>query len=124
MDLKIRYSRVFHAFAVPFGMGPRRSYVRIGDDSLNVAMGWGFRADIPLASVTGSALETDRVVGWGVHGWRGEWLVNGSTQGVVKLTIDPPVRARVFGANVRLRVLLVSVDDPDALISACVPATA
>ena len=94
MDLNMRYNRLFHAYSVPFGMGPKRMYVRIGDD--NLRMGWGFRADIPLTSVSNATLESDRVVGWG---WHGECSVNGSTKGVVRLTIDPPVPARVFGGH-------------------------
>ena len=122
MDVKVRYNRLFHAYSVPFGMGPKRSYVRIGDDTVHVRMGWGFRADIPLTSVTNATLESDRVVGLGVHGWNGEWLVNGSTKDVVRLTIDPPVTARVFGVNVQLRVLLISLEDPAVLLAACTSA--
>ena len=117
MDLNMRYNRLFHAYSVPFGMGPKRMYVRIGDD--NLRMGWGFRADIPLTSVSNATLESDRVVGWG---WHGECSVNGSTKGVVRLTIDPPVTARVFGVNVQLRVLLISLEDPAVLLAACTSA--
>ncbi len=49
----------------------------------------------------------------------GRWLVNGSSKGVVELTIDPPVQAKVVGVPTTLRTLLVSVTDPDALIAAC-----
>jgi hypothetical protein len=58
------------------------------------------------------------VYSWGVHGWRGRWLVNGSPKGIVELTIDPPVRAHVAGLPITLRTLSVSVTDPDALIAA------
>ena len=58
---------------------------------------------------------------WGAHGWRGRWLVNGSSKGIVELTIDPRVRAYVMGVPVKLRTLWVSVTDPDALIAAAAP---
>jgi hypothetical protein len=45
-------------------------------------------------------------------------LVNGSSNGMVELTIDPPVRAYVAGVPITLRTLWVSVTDPDALIAA------
>ncbi len=51
-------------------------------------------------------------MGWGVHGWRGRWLVNGSSHGIVVLGIDPPARARTLGLPVRLRELAVSLEDP------------
>jgi hypothetical protein len=54
-----------------------------------------------------------------VHGFRGRWLVNGSSKGVVELTIDPPVQAKIVGVSTTLRTLLVSVTDPEALIAAC-----
>jgi len=119
MDLQLRFDPWYRAYSVPFGMGPKRSGVRIDDDVMHVWMGWGFSADIPLSSITSATNDNEPGLGWGVHGWRGKWLVNGSRKGVVKLTIDPPVRARVVGANVQLRTLLVSMEDPSALIAAC-----
>ena len=52
----------------------------------------------------------------GVHGWAGRWLVNGSGKGLVSLELKPEQRARVLGVPVRLRELIVSVEDPAALI--------
>jgi hypothetical protein len=59
------------------------------------------------------------VYSWGAHGWRGRWLVNGSSKGIVELTIDPPTRAYVMGVPVTLKTLWVSVTEPEALIEAC-----
>jgi hypothetical protein len=56
--------------------------------------------------------------GIGVHGWGGWWLVNGSVAGIVRIEIDPPARARVLGVPVRLRILEVSMQDPEALVAA------
>lgn len=119
---ELRYQRWFLPLATPLGLGPKRSDVSIRDDILHVAMGWGFSADIPLDSVKDARMYHDRVFAIGVHGgWRGRWLVNGSSQGIVELTIDPPVRATVMGVPTTLRVLMVSVTDPSELIAACAP---
>jgi hypothetical protein len=59
-----------------------------------------------------------RVTGWGVHGWRGRWLVNGSSSGLVGVDLNPPARARVGPVPVTVRELRVSVDDPDGLVAA------
>ena len=121
MDTELRYEGWFKPFSVPFGLGPQQSDVSITNDSLHVSMGWGFRADIPLSSITDAKPSDDRVYSSGVHGWRGRWLVNGSSKGIVELTIDPPAKGRVLGVPVTLKTLWVSVTDRDALIVACRP---
>ena len=63
---------------------------------------------------------TDSVLSRGVHGWRGDWLVNGAGDGLVELRFDPPMRARVLGFPVHVRRLRVAVDDPDGLVQAIV----
>jgi hypothetical protein len=104
---------------VPFGFGPKHSEVRIADDALRVKYGWGFDTTVPLSSITKAEPNNERVLSWGAHGWRGRWMVNGSSKGIVELTIDPPAKARVMGVPTELRTLWVSVTDPDALIKAC-----
>jgi hypothetical protein len=64
------------------------------------------------------AVDPQRVGSWGVHGWRGRWLVNGSSENVVRIELDPPARARVLGFPVRLTQLRVSIVRPDDLIDA------
>jgi hypothetical protein len=115
---ELRYERWFLPFSVPLGMGPKRSEVRIDGDELHVKFGWGFRAHIPLSSITKAEPNNERVYSWGAHGFRGRWLVNGSSKGIVELTIDPPAQAFVIGVPIKLRTLDVSVTDPDALIEA------
>jgi hypothetical protein len=99
------------------GMGPARSGVWVGQDSVRVRMGWGFRAEFPRASVRAIRPDTGAVTGWGVHGWRGRWLVNGSSSGLVRLEIEPGVQAWVTGVPVRLRTLRLSLAAPGALTS-------
>ena len=38
--------------------------------------------------------------------------MNGSSEGIVQLTIDPPARAYVMGVPITLRTLDISVTDP------------
>lgn len=121
MTLEMRYDRWFLPLSVPLGLGPKRSQVRIQDGTLSVKFGWGFDAAIPLSSIVNAKPNDERVLSWGAHGFRGRWLVNGSSNGIVELTIDPAARARVMGLPIKLRTLYVSVTDPDALISAVSP---
>jgi hypothetical protein len=91
------------------------SYVDVAPDRVRVRMGWAFGTQMPRTSIR-SARRVRNAISIGVHGWRGRWLVNGSAGPLVAIAIDPPARARVLGFPVRLRELIVSVDDPDALI--------
>lgn len=118
MTTEISYAKWMVPLSVPFRVGPKHSKVEVRDGALHVAMGWGFSAEIPLASIKEARRWEGRVISWGVHGFRGRWLVNGSSDGVVAITIDPPVKAKVVGFPVTLRELRVSVTDPDALIAA------
>lgn len=54
----------------------------------------------------------------GVHGWAGRWLVNGAGDGILAIDLEPRQRAYVMGFPIRLRQLLVSVEDPRALATA------
>ena len=100
------------------GLGRRFSHVRVDARTVEVRMGWGFHARIPRDRIR-SVTEAERpFVGWGVHGWRGRWLVNGSMQGLVAVEIDPSVRAQVVFIPVRLRMLHLSLADPDAFHAA------
>lgn len=99
------------------GAGPRFSRVTVDEESLRVRMGWMFSAEVPRSSITGVKRHTGFVGGIGVHGGRGWWLVNGGIKGIVEITIDPPVKARVLGVRVRLNRLQVGVEAPDELMA-------
>ncbi|MCC6705858.1 MAG: hypothetical protein IT334_13350 [Thermomicrobiales bacterium] len=57
-------------------------------------------------------------MGWGVHGWRGKWVVNGSDDGIVKLTISPQIHARTLIFAITLRELYLSLEDPEGFLAA------
>ena len=105
------------------GMMPSRCYVDVDDTHLRVRMGMWFELDTERTVVRSVAPDHGRVLGWGVHGWRGQWLVNGSASGLVRIELEPSVRAWMGPAPLRVRVLRVSVDDPDGLVAALAPAT-
>jgi hypothetical protein len=113
----LRYHPVNAAVLGVLGMGRGRSEVVVGADTVRVRMGWAFSTEIDRSSINAS--HDDRSVwGWGVHGWRSRWLVNGSSRGLVRLDIEPAARAKVCGIRLALTELRISVDDPDGLIDA------
>ena len=100
------------------GVRPANSYVEVGPEVVTIRMGAAFRAGVPRRSVRSAALDHRPVRAWGAHGWRGRWLVNGSSENVVRVEIDPVARAHVLGFPVMLRELRASMVDPQALIAA------
>lgn len=113
---EIRYDRWCGWLLALLGMGRRFSGVAVSEGHLEVRLGWAFRGDIPGSSIVAIEPYAGRVWGWGVHGWGGRWLVNGSSHGIVQIDFDPAARGRVCGVGVRLRTLLVSVDDSAGLV--------
>jgi len=91
---------VFRPLLSALGMGPRFSRIELDGERLHVRMGWTFDTKIPVSQITEVQPRQGLVGGIGVHGWRGRWLVNGATTGLLALTIDPPVRAWATGIPV------------------------
>jgi hypothetical protein len=118
----IRFTGANRAMVV-LGITPAASYIDVDDEVFTVRLSWSFRATVPRASVRGVDDDHGKVRGWGAHGWRGVWLVNGSSSRIVRVDLDPPARARVCGVPVRLRTLRVAVDDPVGLTRALTPLT-
>jgi len=101
--------------------GPRTCRVELSAEHLRVSMGvggWAFSASIPRSSLSLATRYNGPVLGWGAHGWRGQWLVNGSSSGLVRIPIDPRARGRCLGYPLRLKVLLLSLEEPDEFIAA------
>jgi hypothetical protein len=105
-----------------FRAGPGVSGVAVDAGQIRVRMG-SFKLDIPRGSVRSIKRSQARVRGTtGVHGGRGRWLVNGSTDGLVELAIQPPCYLApgidTLFRRQKVNLLIVSLVDPDGLIAA------
>jgi len=118
VDFAFRFDLFSRILMTPMGLGQRRSGVTITGDDVMVRMGWGFRSQFPRAAVAGVQRLGGPVISRGVHGWRGQWLVNGAGRPLLELRLEPTQRARVCGVPVKLRRLLLSVEDLDGLMEA------
>jgi len=106
------------------GLGARRFKVELSYTELVVRAGIWFRARIARASIRAVERRGDSWWAIGVHSdFRGGWIVNGSPRGMVVVNLDPPARARVSGLSLKVRRLALSLEDPDAFISAAAPPT-
>jgi hypothetical protein len=108
----ISYGSVLLPVFAVLGLGPRYSRVIVTADEVRVRLGWAFRAGVPRSAVRRVEPDDGAVLAWGAHGWRGRWLVNGSSTGLVRLTVDPPAAATVAGWPVRVRELRLSLEAP------------
>ena len=121
VQFRFSYNAFIRVLMTPMLLGPRYSTVRVDHDRVSVGMGfggWAFVAQVPTASITEVTRVAGPVLGWGVHGWRGLWLVNGSSKGLVRMTIEPKARGRCLGFPLRIRQLTVSLADPDGFVKA------
>jgi hypothetical protein len=106
-----------------FGGGPGKSGVEVDSDQIRVRMG-GFKFDIPRRSVRSASRSQEKLHGTsGVHmNKKGQLLVNGSADGLVEVTIDPPCYTgrtpSTMFVKERVNSLLVSLVDPDGFIVA------
>ena len=105
------------------GGGPGKSGVAVGPDQIRVRMG-SYKFDIPRRSVRSVRRSQERLRGTtGVHmNKKGQLLINGSADGLVEVTIDPPrytdrTPSTMF-VKERVNSLLVSLEDPDGFIAA------
>jgi hypothetical protein len=108
----IRHDPWYKWIAVVCGLVPRWNRVTVDGDRILVRMSYAFSSTFDRSAIRSVTPWTGRVWSWGVHGWRQRWLVNGSSQGILVLGIDPPARARVLGWPIHVRELAVSLDDP------------
>jgi hypothetical protein len=114
----IRFDDWYRALSAALLLLPSSSYVAVKSDAVEVRMGWAFRAAFPRAAVASVAPSHKRVFSRGVHGFAGRWLVNGSSEGLLAIEMASRQRAYVMGFPVRLRTLIVSVEEPAALAAA------
>ena len=119
MRFPIRFDGWYAVLSRSLLLAPERSWLEVGRDEVEARMAWGFRARFPRSSVVGvESLADARPLSRGVHGWRGRWLVNGSADGLVSIHLEPRARGYVMGFPVRLKELLVSVEEPERLLAA------
>ena len=119
MRFAIRVDPLFRGLFAILGASPARDFVAVDALRVQVRLGWLFRADIARRALSGASLHRDVFGSWGAHGWRGRWLVNGSSRGIVEIDLDPAQRAYLLGVwPITLRVLFVSLEDPDGLLAA------
>lgn len=120
----IRFDAVYAALSAALLIPPSRSFLEVGPGGVRIQMAWAFRATFP-ASAVASVRDYDRApLSRGVHGFAGRWLVNGSGRSIVAITLRSPQRAYVCGFPVRLRELMVSVEDPGGVTAALARACA
>jgi hypothetical protein len=105
--------------------GRGRSRVEVGPDQIFVRMG-GFKLAVPRASIRSASRSQENVRGtYGVHSRSGRWLVNGSPDGLVELTIEPPCYTGRKPVSLftrgRVKTLTLSLADPDGFIAALQP---
>jgi hypothetical protein len=96
----------------------RGAGVELTPTELDVHLGWTFRVQVPRTAIRSARPDDSRVLGWGAHtSFRGRWLVNTSSRGLVRLTIDPPARGHCTGVPVTVRDLRISLADPEAFLT-------
>jgi len=114
----IRFDDWYRVLSTALFLRPSRSYVVVDGDNIEVRMGWAFRARFPRAAIVSATEAQVSLLSRGVHGFAGQWLVNGSSQGLLLIALAPSQRGYVMGFPVRLQHLMVSVADPAALAAA------
>jgi hypothetical protein len=114
----IRFDPGYRALSGALLLAPSRSFVEVERDEVRVRMAWAFRARFPRSAVVSATEHRGKTLSRGVHGFAGRWLVNGSGDGLVSITLEPRQRGYVLGFPVRLSNVLVSVEDPAGLMSA------
>jgi hypothetical protein len=119
MRFSLAYGRVNRFLLGILALGQGRSGVTVDGASVVVRMGWAFRARFPVEAI--QAVEANQpmpFLGWGVHGWKGRWLVNGTSKSLVRLDLEPAQPARMTGWPIQLRQLWISIEDQDGLVAA------
>ncbi|HZB02234.1 MAG TPA: hypothetical protein VE800_09025 [Actinomycetota bacterium] len=116
----IKYSPLSRWLMTPLLLGARHGTIQLTPDALVVRMGWAFRAEILRSSIRRAARHRDVRWAIGVHADLRftSWLVNGSTQGIVFLDLDPAAKGRSGPFPITIRRLGLGLDDPDGFLRA------
>ena len=121
MDFEMRYDRWYRPLAIAVGLGPGRTMIRIDGDTLFVRHGWAFRLDIPVHKIASARTLARRPFSWGVHAAGDLWMVNGSRDGIVEITLSRPVTSRSVKLQTNswgeVRTLCLSLVEPDDFVT-------
>ena len=104
------------------GGGVDGGRVEIDAEFLRLRMA-DFKVDVPRASVRRAERSSFHTRGTiGVHARSGRWLANGSAEGLVEITVDPPCHNERCLSSMFRRMeviaLIVSLVDPDGFVAA------
>lgn len=114
----IRLDPAYRVLSTALFIPASKSFVELEGETVRVRMAWAFHGSFPRSAVASVTAYDRRPISRGVHGWAGRWLVNGSGEGIISIKLEPWQRAYVMGFPVRLRELLVSVEDPAGIKAA------
>ena len=90
--------------------------VVVDDEELRVHVVPWFQVDVPRPLVADVEIVTPSwLAGFGVHHWRGAWVIDGRREDAVDLKLSAPVRGRMLGIPVRVRRLQLGVEDLNGL---------
>jgi hypothetical protein len=120
----LRFDRWYGVLSRTLFLPPESSYVEVDERQVSVRMSWAFRSSFPLSAVVAVDALNYRPLSRGVHGFAGRWLVNGSGDGILTITLEPLQKGYVMGFPIGLRQLMVSVAEPEALAVALMPSDA
>lgn len=116
---RIRHSGWVRPLLVLFTATESRSTVRIGAMGLHARYGW-YQLDIPYDAIT--AVQRAKWPWYAGIGWRTNFRsvigLVGSYDGVVEVTVDPPVRTRLLGVGFGVQRFYVSLEEPDRFVRA------
>ncbi len=107
------------------GAGPGSAGVEVDAHEIRILMGrWKQR--IPRASVRSASRSRRNLHGTsGVHASNGQLLVNGTSEGLVELTLEPPCYTARTPSTMfvkeRVSSVLISLVDPDGFIATIEP---
>ena len=112
--IPIRYGSPWK-WILPILLLPERyAYIEVDGGLVHVRFSWGFRLTFSRSDIM-EIVDHGPVVSIGAHGWKGRWLVNGAHRPIAVIRLTHPSRGLVCGFPVRVRELLVSVEDRDGL---------
>jgi hypothetical protein len=114
----IKFDAWYKILSSALFLAPSSSYVEVDGDEVRVQMGWAFRSCFSKAAVISATETHEKPLSRGVHGFAGRWLVNGSGQGILTINLASDQRGYVMGFPVRLEQLMLSMEEPAALIAA------